>query len=53
MDSHQLKIEPGHRGVSEVVGYGESMGTKVQHTDHSVTSTTVGQAEVVAMGGVK
>ena len=35
------------------MGYAESMGTQMQQTGHSVTSTTVEQAEVVEVGGFK
>ena len=55
MASHQLQNEPGHRGISEAISvdHEELMGTKMQQTDHSVTSTTVEQADVVEVGGVK
>ena len=41
--------------ISEVASMGdeEPTGTKMQQTGHSATSTTVEQAEVVEVGGVK
>ena len=52
MKSHQLQNESGQHGISEVVSmdYEGSMGTEMQQTDDSVTSTTVDQADVEASG---